>query len=138
MTSRSAAVTPGSVEAALVRVGRAISEGRDGIAAREGTTPLGVDLLLAARDPRPQGELAEALGITEPRLSILASKLVDRKLLRRRTTKGDKRFRILELTASGRAAANRIEAARAKLAPLGALSDTQLRQLAKALAALED
>jgi DNA-binding MarR family transcriptional regulator len=125
------------VEDALVRIGRSISDGRDGIAAREGTSPLGAELLLAAREPRPQGELAEALGITEPRLSILASKLVDRKLLRRRTTKGDKRFRILELTAGGRAAANRIEAARAELAPLGALSDTQLRQLAKTLTLLE-
>jgi DNA-binding MarR family transcriptional regulator len=133
MPSRRATIDPASVEDALVRIGRSISEGRDGIAAREGTTPLGADLLLLAREPRPQGELAEALGITEPRLSILASKLVDRKLLRRRTTKGDKRFRILELTASGRATAKRIETARAKLAPLGALSDTQLRQLAKAL-----
>lgn len=137
MPSRAATVVPGSVEDALVRIGRSISGGRDAIAAREGLTPLGADLLLATREPRPQGELAEALGITEPRLSILASKLVDRKLLRRRTTKGDKRFRILELTASGRATAKRIEAARAKLAPLGALSDTQLRQLAKTLAALE-
>ena len=120
-----------------MRIGRAISEGREAVAAREGTTPLGAELLLAAREPRPQGELAEALGITEPRLSILASKLVDRKLLRRRTTKGDKRFRILELTASGRAAATRIETRRAELAPLRSLSDTQVRQLAKTLSLIE-
>ena len=120
-----------------MRIGRSISERRDAIAAKENLTPLGAELLLAAREPRPQGDLAEALGITEPRLSILASKLVDRKLLRRRTTKGDKRFRILELTASGRAAAKRIENARAGVASLAGLSDTQLRQLAKALAVVE-
>ena len=102
--------------------GRSISDARDAVAAREGITPVGAELLLAVREPRPQGVVAEALGLTEPRLSVLASKLVDRKLVRRRTTKGDKRFRILELTAAGRPAADRIEQNRAALGPLGGLS----------------
>jgi DNA-binding MarR family transcriptional regulator len=126
-----------SVEEALVRLGGSISDSRDEIAAREGTSPVGAELLLAVRDPRPQGSLAEELGLSEPRLSVLATRLVERKLMRRRTTKGDKRFRILELTAAGRAAAARIEKNRDALAPLGALSDTQVKQLARLLAALE-
>ncbi len=119
-----------------MELGRSMSAARAAIAAREGTTPVGADLLLAIREPRPQGALAEALGLTEPRLSVLASKLADRKLLRRRTTKGDKRYRILELTAAGRAAADRIEQGQAALAPLAALSDTQVKQLARLLGAV--
>jgi DNA-binding MarR family transcriptional regulator len=126
-----------SVEDALIRLGASISDARDQIAAREGTSPVGADLLLAVRDPRPQGSLAEELGLSEPRLSVLATRLVERKLLRRRTTKGDKRFRILELTAAGRAAATRIEKGRDALAPLGALSDAQVKQLGRLLAAVQ-
>jgi DNA-binding MarR family transcriptional regulator len=92
--------------------------------------------LLAVREPRPQGVVAEALGLTEPRLSVLASKLVDRKFVRRRTTRGDKRFRILELTAAGRRVADRIEQGHAALDPLGGLSDAQVKQLARVLAAV--
>ena len=112
------------------------ADAHDAVAAREGLSPVGAQLLLVVREPRPQGAVAEALGLTEPRLSVLASKLVDRKLVRRRTTKGDKRFRILELTAAGRKTADRVEAAQIALAPLAGLGDAQVKQLAKLLAAV--
>jgi len=137
MAPRSDTEVRRSTEDALVRVGRLISAGHDAIAAREGTTPLGVELLLLIREPRPQGVIAEALGLTEPRLSVLATRLVDKKLVRRRTGKDDKRFRILELTASGKAAAKRIDKARNALAPLAALSPAQAKQLEKLLALVE-
>lgn len=136
MAARSESDARRSAEDAIVALGRTMSAARSAIAAREGTSPVGADLLLAVREPRPQGALAELLGLTEPRLSVLASKLADRNLLRRRTTKGDKRYRILELTAAGRAAASRIEKGQAALAPLAALSDTQVKQLTRLLAAV--
>ena len=136
MAPRTATETRRTVEEILVQVGRSISDAHDAVAASEGLTPIGAQLLLVVREPRPQGAVAEALGLTEPRLSVLASKLVERKLIRRRTTKGDKRFRILELTAAGRKTADRIEAAQIALAPLAGLGDTQVRQLAKLLAAV--
>jgi DNA-binding MarR family transcriptional regulator len=136
MAPRSASETRRSVEASIVRLGRSISDARDAVATREGVTPIGAALLLAVREPRPQGVVAEALGLTEPRLSVLASKLVDRKFVRRRTTRGDKRFRILELTAAGRRVADRIEQGHAALDPLGGLSDAQVKQLARVLAAV--
>ena len=136
MAPRSATETRRTVEETLVQVGRSISDAHDAIAAREGLTPFGAQLLFVAREPRPQGVVAEALGLTEPRLSVLVSKLADRNLVRRRTTKGDKRFRILELTAAGRKTADRIEAAQIALAPLAGLGDTQVKQLAKLLAAV--
>jgi len=136
MAPRSASETRRSVEGSIVRLGRSISDARDAVATSEGLTPIGAALLLAVREPRPQGVVAEALGLTEPRLSVLASKLVDRKFLRRRTTRGDKRFRILELTAAGRKAADRIDRGHAALDPLGGLADAQVKQLARLLAAL--
>jgi DNA-binding MarR family transcriptional regulator len=136
MPARSEPEARRSVQQSLVQVGRSISEAHDAVATREGLTPVGAELLLAVREPRPQGVVAEALGLTEPRLSVLASKLVERKLLRRKTTKGDKRFRILELTAAGRKVADRIATNRERLAPLGDLTDTQVKQLSKLLASV--
>jgi len=136
MAARSESKARRSVEETLVQVGRSISDAHDAVATREGLTPIGAELLLAVREPRAQGVVAEALGLTEPRLSVLASKLAERKLLRRRTTKGDKRFRILELTAAGRKVADRIDANRQALAPLGQLTDAQVKQLAKLLASI--
>ena len=65
---------------------------------------------------------------------MLATKLAERNLVRRRTTTGDKRFRILELTAAGRKVADRIDRAHAAVAPLAGLSDAQVKQLGKLLA----
>ena len=53
--------------------------------------------------------------------------------MRRRTGKDDKRFRILELTASGKTAAARVEKARGALAPLRRRSPpAQAKQLGEA------
>jgi DNA-binding MarR family transcriptional regulator len=134
MAQRTAADLRRSVEDNLVQLGRSISDARDAVAAREDLSPFGAALLLIVREPQAQGVVAETLGLSEPRLSVLATKLVERKLVRRRITKGDKRFRILELTAAGRKVADRIDRAHTALAPLAGLSDAQVKQLDKLLA----
>ena len=134
MVPRSAADPRRSVEDSLVQIGLSISDARAAAAAREDLSPFGAALLLTVREPQAQGAVAEALGLSEPRLSVLATKLAERNLVRRRTTKGDKRFRILELTAAGRKVADRIDRAQAAVAPLAGLSDAQVKQLGKLLA----
>lgn len=69
-------------------------------------------LTLLARDgPLAGRELAAAMGLEKTWASRLVQRLVDRKLARQTPDPADSRRKLVELTARGRAAADRLEAA---------------------------
>lgn len=85
-------------------------------------------------------ELAEAEGINPTMLSRVTADLVEAGLLKRSSDEGDRRAAWVKATAAGKGLNARIRRERTdalKLA-LGALTDTELRQIGKALPALEE
>jgi DNA-binding MarR family transcriptional regulator len=84
-------------------------------------------------------ELAKAEGINPTMLSRVTADLVDAGLLERASDEGDRRAAWVKATATGKRLSERIRRERTdalKLA-LGELSDAELRQIEKALPALE-
>lgn len=65
--------------------------------------------------PRPVGELAELLGVTQQAVSKTALELEGMGYVTRQADSSDTRVRLIALTSKGRAAIERARAARAKL-----------------------
>ena len=107
-----------------------------GISARE----LGVLLLLDAREPESQQQVAGRLGVDRTTMVSLVDGLEDKGLVARRPDAGDRRRNVIELTQAGEATLARAtrasDAAEQQL--LAGLSDaeaTQLRDLLSRIAA---
>ena len=107
-----------------------------GISARE----LGVLLLLDAREPESQQQVAGRLGVDRTTMVSLVDGLEDKGLVARRPDAGDRRRNVIELTKAGEATLARAtrasDAAEQQL--LAGLSDeeaTQLRDLLSRIAA---
>ncbi len=117
-----------SVVLALFDLSNQLSKLGDGLAGRAGlTTQQWLVLLQVAGDPNfpvPGGrpalpvngvmgsEIAEARGVSRPNVSALVAQLLARRLVREEPVAGDRRRKRLLVTARGRAALGRLEAAR--------------------------
>jgi DNA-binding MarR family transcriptional regulator len=62
-----------------------------------------------AEEPRPMGELAEALGMDRPNVTVLVDDLESRGLVRREAHPTDRRAKLVVATAKGRRAARRAD-----------------------------
>ena len=122
----------------LLRIASLLREAFEAATASEALSPLAARLLRAAVEPRPQRELGAQLGVDAARISLLTSELVERGLLTRTRGAEDQRVRRPELTASGRAAVQRIGQRLAATSPLVAtLDERQLRSLLRLLERVE-
>lgn len=99
------------------RTWRALSElalNRDRKVAVAGALGLSWTRVLAVRrlavEPQTQRELAERLGADPPYVTLMVDDLEKRGLVRRKPHPTDRRAKLVELTASGRAAAARADA----------------------------
>jgi len=111
-------------------------------AAREsGLTPTAIALLLSVvrKGPTRLSELAESEGMNPTMLSRVVGGLVQAGLLRRSSDLGDRRAAWVEATTAGRRLAERMRRERtaAVNAALEALSESDRRQIERALPALE-
>jgi len=87
-----------------------------------------------ARQPLSMSELAAALGIDPPNATVLVDHLESDGLVRRRPDPSDRRAKLVEATAKGKAVARKAEAVLRTPPPaLSALSDTELETLKRIL-----
>ena len=91
--------------AALDRLARALRQHRQGVASRNGITPLQGEVLRTLHEgPPPEaviGLLARELGVSQPTVTDSVSALARKGLVTRRALPGDRRRTRLELTESG-------------------------------------
>ncbi len=93
--------------------------------------------LIEPERPLPMGQLAETLACDKSNVTGLVDRLESRGLLRRRPSAGDRRVKVLVLTATGaRLRALLVERMTAPPAALERLSESEQRALARILARL--
>jgi DNA-binding MarR family transcriptional regulator len=123
-------------------IGRLSRRLRTTAAAREaGLTPTGISVLLNVdrTGPRRMADLAQAEGLNPTMLSRVVSDLVAAGLFERTCDLNDRRAAWLSATKRGRRLAERMRTERTEAvnAAMRDLSDQELRQIEKALPALE-
>ncbi|OLL73767.1 hypothetical protein Ae168Ps1_2152 [Pseudonocardia sp. Ae168_Ps1] len=118
-------------EAVLLAAGR-LTAMLDAACADEDLTPLQARYLRTLRDPLPQGELADRLGVDPARVSGLARDLGHRGLVER-VPGGDRRQRLARLTPEGEDAVHRIGARLAARSPMNREFDRAERETLIAL-----
>jgi DNA-binding MarR family transcriptional regulator len=90
-----------------------------------------------ARRPMSMGELAAALGIDPPNVTVLVDDLESQGLVRRRPHPSDRRAKLVEATRRGKATARRADAILGTPPPaLGELSADDLEALRRILASI--
>lgn len=99
--------TPGTVPQTLGRLRVALEDAYTRASRDLGLTAQQAELLCAAVDPVPVGELAERLRCDRSNVSRLVDRASRRGLLQRRGTDDDARVSLIELTPSGRLLAQR-------------------------------
>ncbi len=92
-------------------------------------------LRLLAVEPHTLRALAEALLADPPYVTLIVDDLEEQRLVRRTPHPGDRRAKLVQLTAAGRAAATRAEAILDE--PPAALRDAPVKDLAALLRVLE-
>jgi DNA-binding MarR family transcriptional regulator len=123
-------------------IGRLSRRLRTTAASRDaGLSPTAISLLLtvARTGPVRMSDLAETEGINPTMLSRVLASMVHDGLLRRSSDEGDRRAAWVEATAAGRKLAQRMRRERTSAVnrALETLSDTERRQIERALPALE-
>jgi DNA-binding MarR family transcriptional regulator len=99
-----------------------------------------LDVLAGASVPLPVGELAERIGVDQPRASRLVQQGVDHGLLRREADPSDARRTLIALTDAGRALVDRFRGRRRDqiTRALAALTPDEQAELARLLTRVAD
>jgi len=97
-------------------------------------------IILSLRGPQHVGELATALGVSEPSASQVVDRLAQRALIRRDADPSDRRRIMVSITAEGEHLLDSVRTSRSDAAEgfLDQLDDDSLRALAKGTRALAD
>lgn len=123
---------------AILRVAGLLTDVLGAATADEHLTLGEARLLRALADDQTQGRLAERLGSTPSQVARLTTALEDRGLLRRTTSRHDRRVRQSRLTAEGRATLDRVGRRLRETSPLvRALGPDELRTLVDLLGRVE-
>lgn len=123
----------------LLRIAYELDEMFRRASAPEGLAPIDARLLAIAAEHPQLGlsAFATRLGCDAPRVTDIANRLQRRGLLRRVVSRSDRRVRHLQVTEAGRASLDRVGARLIADSPLMALSESQLTDLARALALVD-
>ena len=97
-------------------------------------------IVLSLRGPQHVGQLAAALGVSEPSASQIVDRLAQRALIRRDADPSDRRRIMVSITAEGEKIIDSVRTSRSEAAEgfLDQLDDDSLRSLAKGTRALAD
>jgi DNA-binding MarR family transcriptional regulator len=97
-------------------------------------------IILSRRGPQPVGQLASALGVSEPSASQIVDRLAQRSLVRRDADPSDRRRIIVSITEEGERMLDSVRTSRSAVAEsfLDKLDDESLRALSVGTRALAD
>lgn len=122
---------------ALLRVAGLLEELITALAAEHGLTAFQARTLRALHDTSSQSALADQLGCSASRVSVVTGELEERGLVRRAASSGDRRMRVTRPTEEGSRVVDAIGEELGARSPLGRLTGGEVAELFRLLTAVE-